>query len=122
MNIEIQRCLLPELQKIVWKKVFRECMIDLKEKTQRLFLYIPYPYDGVVEPKIEKMNDGIWMYRFTWNDGSGRLWDTDWTTSERDTKQRAKTIYQIRTGRAAFMKTSKPPLKRAKWIRIKASQ
>ena len=64
MNVEIQRCLLPELQKIIWKKVFRKCMIDLKKKTNRLRYLTPYLYDNVFEQKIKKRNDGQWIYRF----------------------------------------------------------
>ena len=33
IKIEIIKYLLPDLQKIIWKKIFKECMKDLKEKT-----------------------------------------------------------------------------------------
>ena len=51
MNIEIQKNLLPELQKIVWKKVFRGCMIDLKENTKFVKRYMN-SWNWKVEPHM----------------------------------------------------------------------
>jgi len=68
INVKVGKYLVPDIQKIIWKKIFQECMTDLKEKTNSLrtsydnSIYRLF-YEkcvGLKAVKLIRVDDGHW--------------------------------------------------------------
>jgi len=71
INVKVGKYLVPDIQKIIWKKIFQECMKDLEEKTLLLNNNLEHWNYPIIPPgyrlKSVRLSNGCWRFWITLN-------------------------------------------------------